>query len=152
MTENDIIEKYLKEIHSAEGGYRFDVDPSQPYDRFHPVNIVDKLNDLGLIKKLNKGAYLFVLTDFGDAIIAKGGWKKHLTKEAERKLKAERKEHYDYLMSKWKYITFWFSLFLGTVGGFYSIYKMIFEADTKEKQEWTSPKYPAAPNTTSTNS
>lgn len=125
MTENDLINKFLFDVHNSKGGYQFNPDPMEPLDRFNTTNIAYKMSELRLLKKLPRGDRLVVLTEKGEDIIDQGGWIKYLAKEKLKKDRVDRKEKYEYWMSKWKVYTFWISLFLGALGGVYSIIKII---------------------------
>lgn len=73
----------------------------------------------------------------GAEIINKGGWLKHLERERIKTIRADRKDVFDFMLSKFKYYTFWPIFIMGIFGGVYSGYDFI---KNLTKQECVQPK------------
>ena len=58
----------------------------------------------------------------GIEVIRQGGWLKYLDKEKKKLVRAEKKEFFDYNISKWQSKTFWPVLIIGLFGGIYSAF------------------------------
>jgi len=77
---------------------------------------------------------IFELTKLGEEVLQSGGWKEYKDSKRKQKEKTEKKDHYELQMSKLRYYTFWPVLFLGSIGGVYSIIQ-ITKSLTEEKKE-----------------
>lgn len=65
------------------------------------------------------------ISQLGIDIIRKGGWLRYLEKKKVTERRAEQKEKFDFIVSKWKYHTFWIFFSLAIFGGGYSAYDLI---------------------------
>ena len=57
----------------------------------------------------------------GAKIINKGGWLKHLEREKIKTELSDRKESYDFNLSKWKHNTFWWFFWIAIIGFFRNV-------------------------------
>ena len=107
-------------------------DDLEDADVLRENNIVDLLVDNELAIKLNDTIYNLNFVELkiptckispkGLEVIRQGGWLHYLSKENSRLARADRKEIFDYNISKWQSKTFWPVLILGLFGGIYSAF------------------------------
>lgn len=105
-------------------------DELEDRDVMKENNIVDILVDRELALRLKDTVYNLNYVNLkiptckistkGLEVIRQGGWLKYLDKEKKKFERAEKKEIFDYNISKWQSKTFWPVLIIGLFGGFYS--------------------------------
>ncbi|WP_426431023.1 hypothetical protein ACPX19_01385 [Winogradskyella sp. HB-48] len=86
----------------------------------------------GLIEHI--GNYEFTITSKGKKVLRLGSWNQYLKYEELKENRNTRKEYYDFLLSKYRYKTFWIVFLLGLFGGLYSIYDIFIKSQDTEKK------------------
>lgn len=77
----------------------------------------------------------FKITTKGENVIKKGGIEQFNAFELNRVQRSERKEHFDFMHSKFKYYTFWPFFTLALFGGGYSAYSLIVDLSKEEADQ-----------------
>ena len=92
-----------------------------------PVNPKKTIIDLMKIEQLidNPNEHMLNLTKLGYEVVRKGGWIKHLERERIKTKLSDRKETYDFNLSKWKHITFWPIFIFAFIGFGFSVNNFI---------------------------
>ncbi|MBP92686.1 MAG: hypothetical protein CMC55_01050 [Flavobacteriaceae bacterium] len=83
------------------------------------------MSELKLIRKPFTNEFLLELTPFGKDVIKKGGWIQYQTLLQEKEERTNRKEIFDFKISKFKYHTFWWFFAFALIGFGLSIFNFI---------------------------
>ena len=96
-------------------------------------SIIDFMKIEQLIDAPNE--HMLNLTKFGYEVVRKGGWIKHLERERIKTKLSDRKERYDFNLSKWKHNTFVPLFLVAIFGGLYSGYDFIYNLSSLKEQQ-----------------
>ncbi len=83
------------------------------------------MSELKLIRKPFSNEFLLELTPFGKDVIKKGGWIQYQRLLLEKEERTNRKEIFDFKVSKFKYHTFWWFFAFAIIGFGLSIFNFI---------------------------
>jgi len=149
---NDRINLLLSEIYSSSESYKLKQESSfnseTEWREYRKLLLMVMYDDLKLVTKPHEDGSIF-LSERGRDISINGGWNKYLQTKKEIKDKERKKLEYDLKISKFKSKTVFPALILGSIGGIYSIIKIIIlliglstpkqEQETKEQKELEKP-------------
>lgn len=95
------------------------------------------LKSKGFLITPYENSSIYVPSKTGEEVLQLGGWENYNKEKDKKKRISDKKEHYEFQMAKLKYYTFWPALFLGSIGGVYSIMEIIksYKEDNKPKTE-----------------
>ncbi len=137
MTDSEI-EKYLTDIKNSELYVFKENFKDDKESLIYRKHITYLINELKLIRQPFNNATVLELTELGNRVINKGGWIEYKRIESEKINRSDKKDKFDFKVSKFKYHTFWWFFAFALVGFGLSIYNFIDNnspSENIEKQE-----------------
>ncbi|MEQ5790519.1 hypothetical protein J4E06_05615 [Muricauda sp. NFXS6] len=127
------IEKLLNEINESEV-YNFKLNFENYEDEIIYRKSINHLErELKLIRKPFENEAILELTHFGKRVIKKGGWIEYSRIESEKEKRSDKKDIFDFKVSKYRYHTFWWFFAFATLGSGLSIFNFVKGFSPSEK-------------------
>ena len=134
--DHDKIESLLNEIHKTDYYIMPFADnfTSNMEYKIYVNHIEIMIEEFGLINHFKTKSSTLYLTKFGKKVISHyGGWLKYLEIEKIKSHRIERKNIFDFRISKFQYYTFWPVFIFAFVGFGFSIFNLINDQENKDK-------------------
>lgn len=132
MTDSEI-EKYLNEIISSDIYFLKHDFNNETEETIYRKSISYLKDELKLIRQPFSNSTTFELTPFGNRVIKKGGWIEYQRIESEKEKRTDRKDIFDFRVSKFRYHTFWWFFSFALIGFGLSVYNFIYNLSPSEK-------------------
>ena len=131
------IENLLNEIHNSELYFYEEPKGHKPMVKYRK-SLTYLETELKLIRRAFKNEMIFELTPFGNRVIKKGGWIEYQRIETEKENRTDKKDVFDFKVSKFRYHTFWWFFAFALIGFGLSIYNFtdnLLPSEKIKKQE-----------------
>ncbi len=133
--DHNKIESLLNQIHKSDYyvmPFADDFNSNIEY-KIYVNHIEIMIEEFGLINHFKTKSSTLYLTKFGKSVISHyGGWSKYLEIDKIKSDRIERKNIFDFRISKFKYFTFWPVFIFAFVGFVFSVFNFI---NNQENQE-----------------
>lgn len=131
MTDSEI-QNLLNEIHKSELYLFKDLEDHIAGLKYRK-SITYLKDELKLIRQPFNNAEVLELTPFGHRVIKKGGWIEYQRIESEKESRADKKDIFDFNVSKFKYHTFWWFFAFALIGFGFGVYNFIDNLSNSKK-------------------
>lgn len=126
-----LIAKYPRNSFLANQFFEFEDEeklPSNPKTAIKELMIIESLIDI-------KSEHFCNLTKFGYDVYRNAGWLKYLERERFKKIREDKKNTYDFRLSKWKHFTFFITLIIAVVALSISIFNLLESKNLRDNEQ-----------------